>query len=99
MKKRVITVLLSTALAASMLAGCGNSKTAAETGSQEATASGELETVKLTVWAGETPESQEFLAKAVESFKEAYADKAKFDISLGTQSESTAKDTISVCYA
>lgn len=94
MKKRVITVLLSTALAASMLAGCGNSKTAAETGSQEATASGELETVKLTVWAGETPESQEFLAKAVESFKEAYADKAKFDISLGTQSESTAKDTI-----
>lgn len=94
MKKRVITVLLSTALAASMLAGCGNSKPAAETGSKEATASGELETVKLTVWAGETPESQEFLAKAVESFKEAYADKANFDISLGTQSESTAKDTI-----
>ena len=49
------------------------------------------ETIKLTVWGGEF--DQDFLAERVEAFKAAYPDQA-FDIQIGVESESTAKDTV-----
>ncbi len=48
-------------------------------------------TVTLTVWASE--EDQDLTNKLLEDFKAAYPD-VSFDITLGAESESTAKDTI-----
>lgn len=48
-------------------------------------------TVKLTVWASE--EDQELTTELLEDFKSTYS-QVSFDISLGAQSESTAKDTV-----
>ncbi|MCC8129447.1 MAG: extracellular solute-binding protein, partial [Clostridiales bacterium] len=58
--------------------------------SGDATASGDV--ISLTVWGAE--EDQTLLAELVEGFKETYADYATFDIQIGVESESTAKDTI-----
>lgn len=49
------------------------------------------DTVALTVWASE--EDQDLTAQLLEDFKAAYPD-VTFDITLGAESESTAKDTI-----
>lgn len=51
----------------------------------------ESETVSLTVWGAE--EDQTLLSELVEGFKAAYPD-VTFDIQIGVESESTAKDTI-----
>ncbi len=47
--------------------------------------------IALTVWGAE--EDQTYLAERIEAFKAAYPDQ-EFDITLGVESESTAKDTI-----
>lgn len=49
------------------------------------------DTVKLTVWASE--EDQALTTQLLDDFKAAYSD-VTFDITLGSESESTAKDTI-----
>ena len=49
------------------------------------------ETVSLRVWGGE--EDQNLLKELVEKFKKTYPDQ-KFDIEIGVESESTAKDTV-----
>lgn len=49
------------------------------------------DTVTLTVWASE--EDQDLTTQLLEDFKAAYPD-VTFDITLGAESESTAKDTI-----
>lgn len=49
------------------------------------------EAVELTLWGAE--EDRELLAELVEGFKAAYPD-VTFDIQLGVESESTAKDTV-----
>ena len=51
----------------------------------------EDETIKLTVWGAE--EDQNLLKELTDKFQEKYADQ-KFDIQIGVESESTAKDTI-----
>ena len=51
----------------------------------------EDETIKLTVWGAE--EDQTLLKDLTDKFQEAYPDQ-KFDIQIGVESESTAKDTI-----
>ena len=48
-------------------------------------------TVTLTVWASE--EDQDLTTKLLEDFKSAYPD-VTFEITLGSESESTAKDTV-----
>lgn len=53
--------------------------------------SAEDETVKLTVWGAE--EDQALLGELAEKFQENFSD-VKFDIQIGVESESTAKDTI-----
>lgn len=52
----------------------------------------ETETVSLTVWGAE--EDQTLLSELAEGFKETYAEYATFDIQIGVESESTAKDTV-----
>ena len=47
--------------------------------------------IKLTVWGSEN--DQEYLAERIEAFKAAYPDQ-QFDIQIGVESESTAKDTV-----
>lgn len=85
--KKFVTGLLAVAL----LAGCG---TSTSEGSSEATAAADstsTETVSLTLWGAEN--DQDYLAERVEAFKAAYPD-VTFDIQIGVESESTAKDTV-----
>lgn len=49
------------------------------------------DTVTLTVWASE--EDQDLTTQLLDEFKETYSD-VTFDITLGAESESTAKDTV-----
>ncbi len=101
MKKRLVTLTLSAAMVLS-LAACGgsNAKTSASAG--ETSAAGETEaaqaapaasgeTINLTLWGAE--EDQTYLSERVEAFKAAYPDQT-FNIQIGVESESTAKDTV-----
>lgn len=102
MKK--LTALLMAALMLFALAACGNqSATTSEPGSTSQTTgdtsgdtstqtpAGTGETISLRLWGAE--EDQTLLADLVEQFKAAYPDQT-FDIQIGVESESTAKDTI-----
>ncbi len=61
-----------------------------ETAKAEAPA--EKQDVSLRMWGAE--EDQAMLQEMIDSFKENYKDYANFDIQLGVESESTAKDTV-----
>ncbi len=98
MMKKLIALLLAAMMVLS-LAACGNDTTteSQDPGSEtsetaENTPSGSTETISLTLWGAE--EDQDLLAQLVEEFEAEYADYATFDIQIGVQSESTAKDTI-----
>lgn len=95
--KKLLAMLLTAAMILS-LAACGGASAPAETtattaAAAEATeapaASGE--TISLTLWGAE--EDQALLAELVEKFKAQYPDQT-FDIQIGVESESTAKDTV-----
>lgn len=106
MKKKVLAVLLCGAMVAGCLSGCG-SKSAETSNATEDTEATEPAadtasavdnliadtsgTVTLRVWAGE--EDQEVTQTLVDGFKEKYSE-VDFDITVGVESESTAKDTI-----
>lgn len=88
MKKKLVSVLLSAAMVATLAAGCGSEKKE-DTG---AAADGEKQTVALRLWGAE--EDQSLLQSLIDSFEEEYADVADITVELGVESESTAKDTI-----
>ena len=90
MKKKLVSVLLSAAMAATLLAGCGGG--AEEPAEEGGAASGEKQTVALRMWGAE--EDQDFLKQMAESFAEEYADAADITVEVGVESESTAKDTV-----
>lgn len=102
MKRKLLSVALCVAMTATLLAGCGNNggsqnggnegngNNAASTESSNTPAASD-ETVALRVWAAE--EDQDLTNQLVEKFKEANPDQ-KFDITVGVESEGTAKDTI-----
>ena len=100
MKKRILALLLSLAMMFA-LAACSNSSSNATNppdngGNQGSEATqqpqqGGDETIALRVWGAE--EDQTLLSDLIDKFKAAYPDKT-FDIQLGVESESTAKDTI-----
>jgi arabinogalactan oligomer/maltooligosaccharide transport system substrate-binding protein len=110
MKKKVVAALLAATMAAFTLAGCSSGSNApaassaapsssaaasSEAPASEAPASeapAEKEDVTLTVWGAE--EDQTMLGEMIDAFKEANADVANWNITLGVNSESTAKDTI-----
>ena len=105
--KKLVALLMTMTMAFSMVA-CGSSDSKGSAGndaSQNAPAQSqaasseaapaapaEKQDVALTMWGAE--EDQAMLQGMIDTFKTKYADYANFDIQLGVQSESTAKDTI-----
>lgn len=87
--KKLVALLMTMAMTFS-LAACGSSESQSDTGNGAKPA--EKADVALTMWGAE--EDQTMLQGMIDSFKAKYADYANFDIQLGVQSESTAKDTI-----
>lgn len=94
--KKFLCMLMVLAMALSLCA-CGSNESSDDSAADTAAATvdpASLPTVTLTVWGGETEESQAFLQKAVDDFIAANSDKANFDIKIGAESESTVKDTV-----
>ena len=94
MRKKILSVLLCATMVTAMMTGCGKSSDdkSADSGKASSDASSKSSgPVKLTVWGAEG--DQDFLKGIVENFKKAYSDQ-KFDIEIGVESESTAKDTV-----
>ena len=103
--KKLVALAMSLTMAFSLVA-CGNSDASANAGTDttatsaaattteaaQQTAPAEKQDVTLRMWGAE--EDQPMLQGMIDSFKEHYADYANFDIQLGTESESTAKDTV-----
>lgn len=87
--KKVLALGLVGAMAISM-AACGKTSSSTDNGGS-GNAGTSNETVSLRVWGGE--EDQNLLKQLVEKFKKTYPDQ-KFDIEIGVESESTAKDTV-----
>lgn len=87
--KKVLALGLVGAMAISM-AACGKTSSSTDNGGS-GNAGTSNETVSLRVWGGE--EDQNLLKDLVEKFKTTYPDQ-KFDIEIGVESESTAKDTV-----
>lgn len=87
--KKVLALGLVGAMAISM-AACGKTSSSTNNGGS-GNAGTSNETVSLRVWGGE--EDQNLLKDLVEKFKTTYPDQ-KFDIEIGVESESTAKDTV-----
>lgn len=87
--KKVLALGLVGAMAISM-AACGKTSSGTDNGGS-GNAGTSNETVSLRVWGGE--EDQNLLKELVEKFKKTYPDQ-KFDIEIGVESESTAKDTV-----
>ncbi len=87
--KKVLALGLVGAMAISM-AACGKTSSGTDNGGS-GNAGTSNETVSLRVWGGE--EDQNLLKELVEKFKTTYPDQ-KFDIEIGVESESTAKDTV-----
>ena len=110
MKKKVLSALLCASMVATMVAGCGGSSSettdsnaaadnsaadnSAAAGTEEAAApAASGDTIALRVWAAE--EDQTLTNELIEQFKEANPDQT-FDITVGVESESNAKDDILV---
>lgn len=108
--KKILALVLAAVMALALVAcgGSGNNpgnnnpgnnaqnnqdQSGGNAGSQDPDTSGSTtgETISLTLWGAE--EDQTLLADLVEKFKAAYSDYT-FDIRIGVESESTAKDTI-----
>jgi arabinogalactan oligomer/maltooligosaccharide transport system substrate-binding protein len=107
MKKKVLATMLTMAIAAGSLTGCGDKVATTEAENPEAGTSVGTEeaganpvdnliaatdgTVSLRVWASE--EDQDFTQGLIDEFEALYPDVA-FDIQLGAESEASAKDDI-----
>lgn len=94
--KKIAAVAVAAAMTLS-LAACGSKTETPSTttvGGNNATtaAPAEKETITLTMWGAE--EDQKMLQGMIDSFIAQYSDKANFDIQLGVESESTAKDVV-----
>jgi len=100
--KKFLALVLALAMALSLAAcgGSGNNTAGSNAGNNSGSGdnasagdsgSAPAETIKLTVWGAE--EDQTLLSDLVEKFKAAHPDQT-FDITIGVESESTAKDTI-----
>lgn len=87
--KKVLALGLVGAMAISM-AACGKTSSSTNNGGSGNSGTSN-ETVSLRVWGGE--EDQNLLKDLVEKFKTTYPDQ-KFNIEIGVESESTAKDTV-----
>ena len=95
MRKKLLSMLLCAAMVGTMVTGCGSdagdSNDNKSSDSDKKTENTSTETIALTLWGAE--EDQDFLKDVVSKFEAAYSDQ-KFDIQIGVESESTAKDTV-----
>lgn len=104
MRKKLISMLLCATMVATMTTGCGDksgddskpssgasSETNSGSDSSGGAGGGSSETVSLRLWGAE--EDQDYLQQVVSNFEKAYPDQ-KFNIEIGVESESTAKDTV-----
>ena len=104
MRKKLISMLLCATMVATMATGCGdssgddskpssgaNSEANGGSDSSGGAGGGSSETVDLRLWGAE--EDQDYLQQVVSNFEKAYPDQ-KFNIEIGVESESTAKDTV-----
>lgn len=100
MKKKVVSLLMVSAMLISVMSGCGSSAASQENGDMETSteagresdSSDDSGTVSLTVWGAE--EDQALLNEVVDSFKKEYGSQAQFDITVAAQSESDCKDAL-----
>lgn len=97
MRKKAIALFVSLTVAAISMTGCAKNKESKGTNgdvkvTEDASKDEVKEDVTLTVWGAE--EDQKMLQEMIDEFKTTYADKANWNISLGVESESTAKDTV-----
>ena len=96
MKKKIISTIISVAMVAGLLAGCGNSSRQStesiDSGVQEVTTELESGKVELCVWTEE--DNFDMINQMVDSFKQQYAGQADFEITLVAQADSSAKDAI-----
>lgn len=86
MRRGLARMAVSAALIAALLTGCAGA------GKDDGGQSGGRQTVPLTIWGAEN--DQAILREFADSFAEHYAEYADFDIQIGVESESTAKDTV-----
>ena len=103
MKKKILACVLAAATCFSLTAcnektnsegsdaAAGNSDAGAPAAGGESAPQGDGSTIALTVWGPE--EDQTFLKSLVEDFKKQYPDQ-DFNIQIGVQSESDAKDVV-----
>ncbi len=92
MKKKLVSVLLSAAMVASLLAGCGSSSDDSSDSSESSDDTAEIQDVSLTLWGAE--EDQTLLQELIDSFVEEYSDVANITVELGVESEADAKDDV-----
>ena len=90
-KKLLALALAGTMAVSAVGCGSGSSDKKSSNGSNGSN-SGEKQKVDLTLWGAE--EDQAVLQKMVDSFIAQYGDMADITITLGAESESTAKDTV-----
>ena len=99
MKKRFLAMALTMAMTMS-LAACGSDSGTNDTSNKQQSSENKQDgadsnassgPIDLVLWGAE--EDQDLLAERVEAFKAAYPDQT-FNIQVGVESESTAKDTI-----
>lgn len=94
MKKKLLSMLLCATMVGTLVTGCGSEPASDDKSSDKKTDKTDnagSETVKLTLWGAE--DDQNFLKDVVSKFEDKYSDQ-KFDIQIGVESESTAKDTV-----
>lgn len=91
MRKKLLSLLLCATMVATVATGCGSDDSKKSDSSSASSESKSNETVKLRLWGAE--EDQNLLKELVGKFESTYSDQ-KFDIEIGVESESTAKDTV-----
>ena len=94
MKKKVLAVVLASAMVATAFAGCADKKETTGENENGGTASGETEAVTLTVWSPQEDQDAGWLQKECEAFNEAHPEwdiTFKYDV----MSEGDAGNTIS----
>lgn len=99
MKKRILALLMAATMVFG-LAACGSKddkKDSGNAGADKEAIQNLIDategTVSLEVWCSELPAYQAVMKEVVEDFKKAYPD-VTFDITIGAQSESQAKDRV-----
>lgn len=91
MRKKLISMLLCATMVATMFTGCGADSKDDKAPSGTSEKKDSSGPIKLTLWGAE--EDQDFLKETVSKFESTYSDQ-KFDIQIGVESESTAKDKV-----